>query len=188
MLNTIRSVRKARGLTLEQVAERCTPPTTAQTIGRLETGTRVLSLIWLNRIAAALDVEPRALVTMPDERGVPLSAVIGTDGAHAPAREETLPAPHPESGMVGVRFTVSIGDYRAGDQLWLRHVERDGFAAALNRDVLIPRPGSRFVFGRLLALDGERMQVLPLTSGARQQIFQLGEWIGVATTLVRPVG
>ena len=41
MLSRIRDVRRAKGLTLADVAERCKPPTTAQTIGRLETGTRV---------------------------------------------------------------------------------------------------------------------------------------------------
>ena len=37
MITAIRDVRRAKGLTLEQVANRCDPPTTAQTIGRLET-------------------------------------------------------------------------------------------------------------------------------------------------------
>ena len=57
MINSIRSVRRAKGLTLEEVGGRCVPPTTAQTIGRLETGTRTLSLGWMNRIAAALGVD-----------------------------------------------------------------------------------------------------------------------------------
>ena len=56
MSNRIRDIRKAKGLTLADVAAACTPPTTAQTIGRLETGTRTLSLVWLNRIADALGV------------------------------------------------------------------------------------------------------------------------------------
>jgi hypothetical protein len=47
-------------MTLADVAARCSPPTTAQTIGRLETGTRNLSLIWMNRIALALEVDPVA--------------------------------------------------------------------------------------------------------------------------------
>ncbi|RYD56142.1 MAG: XRE family transcriptional regulator, partial [Sphingomonadales bacterium] len=38
MITAIREVRRAKGLTLEDVAQRCSPPTTAQTIGRLETG------------------------------------------------------------------------------------------------------------------------------------------------------
>src|SRR3546814_10606454 len=56
MITRIREVRKAKGLTLEQVGALCVPPTTAQTIGRLETGTRTVSVNWLNRIARALGV------------------------------------------------------------------------------------------------------------------------------------
>ncbi|WP_373489282.1 helix-turn-helix domain-containing protein, partial [Blastomonas sp.] len=62
MINRIRDVRRAKAMTLEDVARACQPPTTAQTIGRLETGTRTLSIDWLNRIAAALNVESSALV------------------------------------------------------------------------------------------------------------------------------
>ncbi|MGM9451534.1 helix-turn-helix domain-containing protein, partial [Klebsiella sp. K47] len=61
-INRIRDIRKQKGLTLADVAERCSPPTTAQTIGRLETGMRQLSLTWMNKIAAALEVEPELLV------------------------------------------------------------------------------------------------------------------------------
>ena len=56
MITRIREVRRARKMTLQDVADRCTPPTTPQTIGRLETGTRTVSVGWLNRIAAALGV------------------------------------------------------------------------------------------------------------------------------------
>ena len=62
MITRIREVRKARGLTLDDVARRCQPPTTPQTIGRLETGTRTVSVGWLNRIARALGVEAQDLV------------------------------------------------------------------------------------------------------------------------------
>ena len=62
MINRIRDIRREKGMTLADVAERCSPPTTAQTIGRLETGTRQLSLTWMNRIAAALGVDPELLV------------------------------------------------------------------------------------------------------------------------------
>ena len=46
MITRIREVRRARGLTLDEVARRCVPSTTAQTIGRLETGTRTVSVGW----------------------------------------------------------------------------------------------------------------------------------------------
>ena len=57
MMTRIREVRRARGMTLDDVARACTPPTTPQTVGRLETGMRTVSIGWLNRIAAALKVD-----------------------------------------------------------------------------------------------------------------------------------
>ncbi len=48
MITAIREQRRARGMTLEDVALACVPPTTAQTIGRLETGARTVSVAWLN--------------------------------------------------------------------------------------------------------------------------------------------
>jgi transcriptional regulator with XRE-family HTH domain len=56
MITAIRDVRRAKNMTLEEVGRACVPPTTAQTIGRLETGTRTVSIGWLNRIADALGV------------------------------------------------------------------------------------------------------------------------------------
>ncbi|WP_164157970.1 helix-turn-helix domain-containing protein, partial [Sandarakinorhabdus rubra] len=70
MQTRIRDVRKARGLTLADVAAACVPPTTPQTIGRLETGTRTVSIDWLERIAAALDVPASTLVTLPERADV----------------------------------------------------------------------------------------------------------------------
>ena len=68
---------------LKEVAARCKPATTAQTIGRLETGTRNLSLVWMNRIAAALGVDPELLVRGEQAGGGgvagPLAQVV--DGA-----------------------------------------------------------------------------------------------------------
>ena len=76
MITAIRQVRRAKGLTLEEVAQRCVPPTTAQTIGRLETGTRTVSVDWLNRIAAALEVAPADLVTLPERTALPVAATL----------------------------------------------------------------------------------------------------------------
>lgn len=188
MINSIRNVRRAKRMTLDDVASRCVPPTTAQTIGRLETGTRTLSLAWLNRIAAALGVEPRDLVHMPMDEEVAIAALIGADGAHAPARAEHLPPLRPEPGALAVRFTASCGDYRSGDLVWCRRMAREQFASALNRDVLLSRPAGRFLFGRLLALDADKLHILPLVDGARQQVVQQGEWLAVATRIIRTLG
>ena len=62
MINRIRDIRRDKGMTLADLAEACRPPTTPQTIGRLETGLRNLSIKWMDRIAAALGVDPEMLV------------------------------------------------------------------------------------------------------------------------------
>ena len=62
MINRIRDIRKQKGWTLADLAEACVPPTTPQTVGRLETGMRNLSLKWMDRIAAALGVDSDMLV------------------------------------------------------------------------------------------------------------------------------
>ena len=188
MINSIRGLRRAKGLTLEEVAARCVPPTTAQTIGRLETGTRTLSLGWLNRIAAALDVEPRELVRMNEEEAIAIAAVIDHDGAQAPTREEILPVLRPDAGMVAVRIDAALGDYRSGDILWCRRLARDALSSVLNRDILVPRSAGRFAFGRLLAIDGDRMQIIPPTPGARQQVVAVPDWVAVTVRLIRSLG
>lgn len=187
MINRIRDVRRARNLTLEDVAQRCDPPTTAQTIGRLETGTRTLSLAWLNRIAAALEVESSALVSSSAASDLPVAALLCADGVRAPTRAERALPPVPAENLVALRVTGGIGDYRSGDILWLRRVEQPDLASALNRDVLVPRPAGRFVFGRLIAREGGRMQILPPGAGSRQQVVNDPPWLAVAETLIRPL-
>ena len=86
MITNIRAVRKAKGMTLDDVAKSCRPPTTAQTIGRLECGTRTVSIDWLNRIAAALQVSATDLVDHADQTHVDVAAILGADGAYAPRR------------------------------------------------------------------------------------------------------
>lgn len=185
MITSIREVRRAKGLTLAEVAERCDPPTTAQTIGRLETGTRTVSVGWLNRIAKALGVEAGNLVTLPERADLPVAAVLGADGAHAPRHPITITPPVPPDGGISILVDASIGEYRAGDEIWCARLAPEAFATALNRDVLLPRPAGRFVFGRLIGREGSRLQILPLESGAKQQVFEDPAWMGVATKLVR---
>jgi transcriptional regulator with XRE-family HTH domain len=184
MINSIRSVRRAKGLTLIDVAERCVPPTTAQTIGRLETGTRTLSLGWMNRIAAALGVDASELVKLPTDTQLSITALVGPDGAHAPTKPEAALTARATPDLMALRVTASTGDYRAGDEIWCRPLEGD-WAAALNRDVLVPRPAGRFIFARLLAVDGEKLHLLPLGSGTRQQVVANPPWAAVAVRLIR---
>lgn len=185
MITAIREVRRAKGLTLDDVARRCQPPTTAQTIGRLETGTRTVSVGWLNRIAAALGVEAADLVRLPERSDLPVAAVLGGEGAHAPRRPSAVVPPRAEGGMIAVTVAASVGDYRAGDAIWCERLSPDAFGTALNRDVLVPRPAGRFLFGRLIGRDEARLHLLPLGAGARQQVLADPPWIARAVRLVR---
>ena len=82
---------------------------------------------------------------------------------------------------------VAQGDYRAGDSVWLVKLEPPSFSTALNRDILVPRPAGRFAFGRLVGVDGKKLQLLPLEPGARQLVVADAAWIGVVRALMRAV-
>ena len=186
MITRIRDVRRAKKLTLQDVADRCDPPTTPQTIGRLETGTRTVSVGWLNRIANALDVEVGDLVEFAErEEDVPLTALLGQDGARAPRRAGVTLPPRPEPGTVAVSVTSSVGDYRSGDEIWCLRLLPDNFGRALNRDVLVPRPAGRFLFGRLIGREEGKLHLLPLGGGPRQIVIADPPWMAMATKLVR---
>jgi len=185
MITRIREVRRARGMTLDDVARRCDPPTTPQTIGRLETGMRTVSVGWLNRIARALGVDAQDLVEGGEAAELKVAAIVGPGGAIAPKKSAIVVPPHVGDGQVAVLVAASIGDYRSGDEIWCETLAPADYARALNRDVLIPRPAGRFTFGRLINRDEEKLQILPLEAGARQQIVANPPWLGVAMKLVR---
>lgn len=188
MINRIRDIRKQKGLTLADVAERCSPPTTAQTIGRLETGTRNLSLVWMNRIAAALEVEPGLLLRHEDSVQPQLVARLLESGADAltTPRDAVLPSALGGDGpLLAMSVEHSAGEYRAGDQLWLRQTEPAHFGRLVNRDVLAPRAGGRFAFGRMIDRDGTRVALLPPGAGSKQVIVENPPWLAVAEMLVR---
>lgn len=185
MITRIREVRRARGMTLDDVARRCDPPTTPQTIGRLETGTRTVSVGWLNRIARALGVEAQDLVEGEASAELKVAAVLGPGGAIAPRRAAIVVAPRIEEGQMAVIVSASIGDYRSGDEIWCDTLGPEDYGQALNRDVLVPRPAGRFIFGRMINRDEEKLQILPLEAGGRQQVVANPAWLGVATRLVR---
>lgn len=188
MINRIRDIRLQKKMTLADVAARCVPPTTAQTIGRLETGMRNLSLSWMNRIAAALAVDPQLLVAQ-EQRGAPrVVARLGTHGAEALTRPMDAVLPAELLGDVPLLALIvesSCGEYRAGDQIWLRELAKGDHARALNRDVLVPRPAGRFAFGRMIDQRDGMILLLPPEAGSRQIVVDHPEWVAVAEMLVR---
>ena len=197
MINRIRAIRQAKGLTLADLAAACDPPTTAQTIGRLETGMRNLSLNWMNRIAAALAVDPATIVGAEAGERAQIIAELAANGAEALSspREAVLPqdlaAPGDGPAPLVLAVTASVGEYRAGDLLWLRPFDPAQDIAALNRainrDCLLPRPGGRFAFGRLIDRRGTLVGLLPPGAGQKQVVVDNPAWIAAAMMLVRPL-
>ncbi|MBO6610338.1 helix-turn-helix transcriptional regulator [Altererythrobacter sp.] len=188
MINRIRDIRKSKGMTLAELAEACDPPTTPQTIGRLETGMRNLSLKWMDRIAAALQVDPEMIVRSEE---TPAPMVIAELTGHGPdalskPREALLPSDIAgEGALTVISVKESVGEFRPGDLLWMRQLEGADVSHAINRDVLVPRPGGRFAFGRLIDRQGELVGILPPGSGQKQQVVDSPPWIAVAEMLVR---
>jgi len=189
-MNRIRDIRKAKGLTLADLAAACDPPTTAQTIGRLETGMRRLSLGWMNRIAAAMGVDPASLMrdgTAAPARIVAELAAAGPQALTAP-REALAPdalADGDGPPPLVLAVTESVGEFRPGDLVWLRQIDPDALQTAINRDCLVPRPGGRFAFGRLIEQGGARVRLLPPGAGVKQVVVDNPPWIAVAFMLVR---
>jgi hypothetical protein len=114
-----------------------------------------------------------------------VAALIGSNGADAPERPRTLLPPQPQPDLIGMVVETAQGDYRSGDELWAQRLASEQFGRAINRDVLAPRPAGRFAFGRLIAVDGSRIQLLPTTPGARQQVLAEVPWLAMVTMLVR---
>ncbi len=193
MINRIRDIRKAKGLTLAELAEACNPPTTAQTIGRLETGMRNLSIKWMDRIGAALGVDPESLVRSDANAQAQVVAILAAGGAEAleKPREAVLPtnlaAQSSDQPHMVLSINESVGEYRPGDMLWLRQLAPEQAPDAINRDCLVPRPGGRFAFGRLIDRRETLVGLLPPGSGQKQQVVDNPAWIAVAVMLVRPL-
>jgi transcriptional regulator with XRE-family HTH domain len=190
MINRIRDIRLQKGWTLADVAAACQPPTTAQTIGRLETGMRNLSLIWMNRIAAALGVEPETLLRSEGNEPAMLVATLGERGPE-PLRkpiEAVLPnALSAEQPWVVLAVEAAGGEYRIGDQVWLRQYQPQEAARLLNRDVLAPHGAGHFAFGRLIESNDGAVVLLPPMSGQGQVKVEQPAWLAVAEMLVRKI-
>src|SRR6185369_578905 len=116
----------------DDVARACEPATTPQTIGRLETGTRTVSVGWLNRIAKALGVEAQDLVEGGDASELKVAAVLGRGGAMAPKRAAIVVPPRIDDGQIALIVACSLGDYRSGDEIWCDTLQPESYGRALN--------------------------------------------------------
>ncbi|WP_432200739.1 helix-turn-helix domain-containing protein [Erythrobacter sp. W53] len=188
MINRIRTIRKEKGWTLADLAEACDPVTTPQTIGRLETGTRTLSLKWMERLGAALEVDPELLVRSEEKATAQIVATLDQDGPEALAapRDALLATDLTQGGpLMVLEVSYPQGEYRPGDQLWLRQLDPEDAHKAINRDVLVPKKAGRFAFGRLIDRQEGLVGLLPPGHGQKQEIIAEPAWIAVAEMLIR---
>ena len=116
-------------------------------------------------------------------------AEAGADALASP-RDAILPVELGGAGPQGapllcLAVDAPQGEYRAGDQLWLRQMTPEDAPKLINRDVLVPRSGGRFAFGRLIDRQGTMVGLLPPGIGQRQVVVDNPAWIAVAEMLVR---
>src|SRR3546814_3183310 len=119
---------------------------------------------WMGRMARGLESEPELLVSSDQSPRGSVVASLHAWGPEALAspREAILPNDLAGAGAMSVlAVEESAGEYRPGDLVWLRQIAPDATAQAINRDVLVPRPGGRFCFGRLIDRQGTLVGVLP---------------------------
>ena len=109
----------------------------------------------------------------------------GPEALNSP-RDAILPSALGGDGaMMALAVEAGAGDYRAGDQVWCRRTEPADFTRLLNRDVLAPRSGGRFAFGRMIDRQGTKIALLPPGPGQRQVIIDNPPWLAVTEMLVR---
>jgi transcriptional regulator with XRE-family HTH domain len=185
MLNRMRVIRKDKGMTLEDVALRCDPPTTPQTVGRLETGHRTLSLNWINRIAAAMAVDPSRLLEEEQTEGIPVVATL-RNGEASPTAEGVRRSPYnPSASAVIAMVESAVGDYRTGDELLFEVVSPKRYSTAVDHDVLVRFGSGKIVFGRLVEHEPGGFTVIPLRAKQKSQPINGPDWLAVVKLLTR---
>jgi DNA-binding XRE family transcriptional regulator len=184
----IREIRRAKGLTLQAVADRI--GTTAQTIGRLETGMRTLSIDWVERIANALETDPGELLSLPEGGDVGVTGAVGADG-HVEARLALgtvalrLAAHHP----LAIRMDINLGQYQVGDHIICDRLSDDKWDAAYGRDCLICLNDESCYFAKIL--EGSKagtLTLVPIGTAGSVITDTDAQYLAPAVMLVRDLG
>ena len=145
----LREIRTQKGLTLQQVADRA--GTTAQTIGRLETGMRTLSVKWINRIAEALGTDPAELLSLPEQGDIEITGDIGKNGLLNKKRFGTVSLRFAAKRPIAIRIRANLGEYRAGDALICEGENANDFKNAVGRDCLVQTKSGAKLLAKVVA-------------------------------------
>lgn len=74
-MNNIKALRTARDWSMEALAQRLAPPTTASTINKLEKGQRKLTEQWLRKLSTALECPVDAIIGDTTPSSVPAGVI-----------------------------------------------------------------------------------------------------------------
>lgn len=185
----IREIRKSKKMTLHEVAERT--GTTAQTIGRLETGMRTLSLVWVQRIAEALEVDAADLLAMPDRGDIEVASAIGKNGKVKSRSVETMALRLLAASPVALGITENLGAYRKGDVVICSRTDKMDIDAAISaangKDCLVETIEETRLFGRLIAQSKTAILVVPPEPGGETATLKKNDIAAIspATALIR---
>lgn len=160
----IRELRKARGFTLQQLADQA--GTTAQTIQRLETDNMSVSVDWLQRIAPALGVSPAGLLEEANTvRAVQylgeLDARCVVKTVKAQQKTRAIPFEVPGKAPLAVRVKDRLGPYDSGTLLIADRLDDDARALADGRDCLVETLEGALLFRRIVAGPDGQVALVP---------------------------
>lgn len=187
MKTRIREMRQRRGMTLQQLAAAIRPePTTAQTIGRLETGVRTVSLDWLAKIADALDCHIADLLELPGRPDIPLIGVVGAQGIVTESASATVELSAAAVRPVAVRIGQRTNGFEEGDILICDRYEGPDIENALGRDAVVRTRDDGLLLRRVLrGAKPDTFTLVPLEAGGAVQYDATLEWAAVIRNLFR---
>ena len=180
----IREIRKKKGMTLQQVADRCKPdPTTAQTIGRLETGVRTLSIGWIDRIADALGVDSAELLATPGSGDVVIKGAVNKKGSFVAVDGVLSMRQNYES--LAIRMDSNLAGYQKGAHLVCRCLKPTKYPGASGKDCLVEDGDGHQFFGKLLYEGNDSYRIMSLVAGGEVSAAMKPVMIAVAELQVR---
>ena len=187
MKTRIREMRRQRGMTLQQLAESIRPePTTPQTIGRLETGVRTVSLDWLARIAEALDCHISDLLEIPERADIPLIGTVGTQGVVSQADSGSIEISPSAIRPVAVRISQRYGVFEAGDLLICDRYESADMDNAIGRDAVVKTAEGHLLLRHVIrGAKTDSYTLVPLSPGDSILYDTQLQWTAVVKNLFR---
>ena len=189
MRTRIREIRRLRNLTLQQLADMV--GTTAQTIQRLETDNMTVSLDWLEKIAAAFELNVAALLpgtplaTAPENLGsVGPDFEVTANGASAIVGQLTIAVPGQDTVML--QLTQSVGPFASGTTLIGRRLGAEHHKDAHGRTCVV-KLRTQGVFLRRIAVEGPRLFAShPFENRGSMQPID-ADWLAPLMLAVRPI-